>query len=423
LVRTTIDLSDAQQQVASLIQERNDLKAHVETLEVANAESEKEVSSFHVPFSSEIRCLLTRLLSFHPHFQLEDISEQLGALNSKVNVAHAARRQSEQETAQLVAELAIVKEQLDMTHQLTAEKAKLERHLLEREENCKDLSEKLHSAKNEIRTLQQRLEGKEQVELQNESLVQHLRDMREEVAETEELKEQLAANANIVMNNDEMVSVHTSLYSVMSNCYCFLYWVSYVQFFCINQLRGLELELEEARTELARRALEAQQAAEDQEKIQQMLEQKQDFLEKVRSKLARTEMELEGKEKQLRDKTHELSIVQSQLSKHERDKDSLRDSIEKQQIKTFEDQETKLKQHIASLQGQLQQAKQMREDHLVEVAKYREEVRELRGDAEDAQVRVAELERELERLSESAGNGRGRAETRGSTRSPRKRQR
>ena len=92
--------------------------------------------------------------------------------------------------------MATVKEQLDRSQELTAEKAELERRLSDSKEQCNDLTDKLQSAEKEISALRQNVQDKKA----------DLQEMQKEVAENEHLKEKLEANTSIVMNNDEMVS-------------------------------------------------------------------------------------------------------------------------------------------------------------------------------------------------------------------------
>ena len=68
-----------------------------------------------------------------------------------------------------------------------------------------EVSNELKSTREELHNLRQSYEAKEKIELQNESLVQRLQDMSNEVAKNADLKDKLEANQSIMINNDEMV--------------------------------------------------------------------------------------------------------------------------------------------------------------------------------------------------------------------------
>ena len=65
------------------------------------------------------------------------------------------------------------------------------------------------------------------------------------------------------------------------------------------KLRGVELELEEARTELAKRAAEAQSSAEEHEKVQSKLQEQELALKKLRSDCGAVKQQLEKKKQDL----------------------------------------------------------------------------------------------------------------------------
>ena len=108
---------------------------------------------------------------------------------------------------QMMAEMATVKQQLERNRPFDSQKTDLEKRLQDSEETCNALRKELCAAQEKLQALEQSLKGKEEIEIQNESLTKRLQQVTEEAAETEELKEKLVANESIVMNNDEMVSL------------------------------------------------------------------------------------------------------------------------------------------------------------------------------------------------------------------------
>lgn len=88
------------------------------------------------------------------------------------------------------------KTHLDLHQELKLEKEELERRLRDAKENCVAFEKELHETNMELGGLKQNLEEAEQIEQQNEVLVNRLGAMSEEIANTENLKENLKAVAH-----------------------------------------------------------------------------------------------------------------------------------------------------------------------------------------------------------------------------------
>jgi DNA repair exonuclease SbcCD ATPase subunit len=95
--------------------------------------------------------------------------------------------------------------QLDVYQELQSEKEVLEQRLRVAEDNCVTFEKELQETNMELGGLKQNLEEAEQIELQNEELVSRLRDMSEEMADTEKLEENLKAIQSAMTQKDEMV--------------------------------------------------------------------------------------------------------------------------------------------------------------------------------------------------------------------------
>ncbi|KAL3922088.1 MAG: hypothetical protein SGILL_002392 [Bacillariaceae sp.] len=360
LASTKVDRDAAQEKLSTIdhiVKERDEMKEQVENLETANEEAEKE---------------------------LEDISVQLGALNEKIATAHKARERSEQELQQMVAELATVKQQLDSRHALEAQNADLEKRLQDLEETCTKSIQEVSAAQELVQALEQDAKEKEQIQVENESLAKRLQDMTQEKVEAEELKEKLAANESIVMNNDEMVSLSSFCIVCTSGRVSADARYHLVTFdVSLPQLRTVELDLEETRNELAKKSTEAASLLEERTSLQEDVKAKERAVEELRSDVEKVRRELQKKAQVLVDNRKELAEVRLQLSENEKEKAKNSKNTESREAKRYELRETKLQEKISSLETQVASVKTVRDEHLEEVATYRETIRELEGEKED----------------------------------------
>mmetsp|Transcript_20135 Transcript_20135/g.35467 ORF Transcript_20135/g.35467 Transcript_20135/m.35467 type:complete len:358 (-) Transcript_20135:282-1355(-) len=312
--------------------------------------------------------------------------------------------------------MANVKQQLQSRQELVNENADLKRQLQESQEKLNAVTKELQFAKDKMSSWKQDVKEKEQIEIQNETLMQRLQDMSEEVAETEGLKEKLEANETIVINNDEM-------------------------------LRNVELELEETRAELEKRP---PLVADGQADLLKQLQEKDKAFESLQKEMDQLRKDVSKKRKLLLENDEELADTRYQLlakgnsyQKEARESDfdasrSKEEVIHKLQteLKQLEAEKSLLKVNLknakmasekhlvelatvrekvremerdlatGTLQAELKQnqeqkallketlesARMTNEKHLVELATNREKVREMQGDLEEAHVRIAELE-------------------------------
>ena len=155
------------------------------------------------------------------------------------------------------------------------------------------------------------------------------------------------------------------------------------------QLRTVELDLEEAKTELAKKSSEAISLLEERKVLQNKVQEKERAMEQVLSDFEKVRSELQKKEQLLLDNDKELSEVRLQLSENEKEKEKHRESAESEAANKYQLQEKKYQKRIANLQSKVDATKSMRDEHLEEVAAYRETIRQLEGDLEDVRNQVS----------------------------------
>ena len=208
------------------------------------------------------------------------------------------------------------------------------------------------------------MKDKEEMENQNKILVEKLERMTEGLAETEDLKRKLEANKTIMINNDEM-------------------------------LRNVELELEEARAELAKRQVETTTTTVLQEQSsadhQQQLEEKDQTIEKLQSDFEQLKKELVRKEKLLLQNDEDLADTRYKLLEREKQERSATAVEVKEVTEKLQAELKKAQDQKAVLEEQLEHAKRANEKHLIELATHREKARDTALDLEESKAEVEEV--------------------------------
>ncbi len=155
----------------------------------------------------------------------------------------------------------------------------------------------------------------------------------------------------------------------------------------------MELELEEARTELSKRASHHPPPSVEHDDLQQQLQEKDLALETLRSEFKQTLTKMEEKERLLMENDEQLPETRLNMLENEKLNDTkfpAEKSLEST-IETLTMDVKKLRQQKAFLESQLDGAKTARETHLLEVATNREKVREMEGLVEDYRNRIEEV--------------------------------
>jgi DNA repair exonuclease SbcCD ATPase subunit len=280
----------------------------------------------------------------------------------------------------LSSELSTIKRQLEDCHEIREERNALAERLRSSEEGRMSLTEQLQQAEAKLGSLSTQVKEKEILRTENESLKQSLRGLAEKAGEVNDLKKKLQASEGIIMNNDEMVSFRLSCAQRHYNAFRMVLTACRFSL----QLRNMELELEEARTELSKCAVrEIEQARQLQETISAH--------EKLQSDYKRLEIAWNAKTDMAKnDET--LETTPGKSAKFEREKESGISIVSDGTEKKLQEEVKRLQNEKTALTAQLRTVKTTHENHLIEVATNREKIRELEGLLEDSRNRAAELE-------------------------------
>lgn len=229
------------------------------------------------------------------------------------------------------------KTQLDVHQELQLEKEELERRLRDAQENCAAFEKELHETNMELGGLKQNLEEAEQFEQQNVVLVNHSCAMSEDIADTEHLKKNLKAMAQ----KDTL-------------------------------LREVQLELDDARTQLSRR----EDKAGTEVKLSRELE-KTDTIINLRSELESVRKDLMKSEDMVTKKDAELSNV---IDDNNNNNIVIVENLRKELMAS--------KKKFALLEERLDSSKLSDWTSLIEVATSREKARFLKVDLDELEEKI-----------------------------------